>query len=143
VQVTTVQNTDNAEDVEALREIAIETGEEALRRLLNAVRDRFDRPDVHPVRIDPKNVQLFAISAEGKREPLAEPFDSFFYKGMPKDPPLSTSINATTLDTLKRDVEEPREPTLARQFELDALNLEDQGEHLRADLVRMLARQQM
>ena len=92
---------------------------------------------------DPKNVQLFAISAEGKREALAEPFDSFFYKGMPKDPPLTTSINATTLGALKRDVEEPREPTLARQFELDALNLEDQGEHLRADLVRMLARQQM
>lgn len=131
------------DDVESLREIAIEAAEEALRRFLNTVRDRFDRHDVHPVRVDPKNTALFSLSDEGQREALAEPFDSFFYRNLPKDPPLATSINTTTLDDLKRDVAEAREPSVARQLELDARALEEQGEYLRADLLRGLARQQL
>jgi hypothetical protein len=107
------------------------------------VRTRFDRHDIHPVRIDPKSVALYAEDEDGQRQALAEPFDSFFYKKLPSEPPLARSINATTLDDLRRDISEAREPSVKRQLELDANALEEQGEYLRADLVRTLARQQL
>lgn len=143
LQAEIVLTTASTDDVDSLRDVAIEAGEEALRRFLNAVRVRFDRHDVHPVRIDPKSVALFAEDENGVRQALTEPFDSFFYKKLPAEPPLDRSINATTLDDLRRDVAEGREPAVGRQLELDANALEEQGEYLRADLVRTLARQQL
>ena len=62
---------------------------------------------------------------------------------MPAAPPLQTSINSTTLEVLQRDVREGNEPAVSLQLELDAEALEAQGEFLRADLLRSLARQQL
>jgi len=133
----------SVEDAEHLRETAIATGDEVLRRLLNAYRVRFGRPDIYPVRIDPRALELSEVLEDGTVRGLLEPVASFFYQSMPSAPPLKTSINTTTLEMLARDVQEANEPSVATQLELDAEALDAQGEYLRADLIRGLARQQV
>jgi hypothetical protein len=128
---------------DALRAIAIDAADEALRRLLNACRDRFDRPDIRPVRLNERDVALAVVEADGTRRPLPEPAGAFFYQNMPDAPPLAVSINATTIDELARAVEKGPEPPLARQLELDAMALDDQGEYLRAEILRDMARMQL
>lgn len=125
-------------DVDALRTEALTTGNEILRRFLNAYRWRFGRPDVHPVTIDPRTLSLEVVHDDGTKEALTEPFSAFFYQSMPKEPPMKTSVNAQTLTALQDDVRQGQEPPLVNQFRLDAEALEAQGEHERAKLVRSL-----
>ncbi len=133
---------ESVDDVAPIRGQAIAAGDEVLRRFLNAYRWRFGRPDIYPVRIDPRTVALIEVLEDGTHQPLPEPVEAFFYQTMPVAPPLQTSINSTTLDLLERDVREANEPAVSMQLDLDAEALEAQGEFLRADLVRALARQQ-
>lgn len=133
----------DANDVSAIREVAIDAADEVLRRLLKSYRWRFGRPDVFPVRIDPRRVDLYQVLDDGDREALPEPVEAFFYQSMPSEPPLKTSINSTTLDQFERDIRENNEPPVSVQFDLDAEALEAQGDFLRADMLRGLARQQL
>lgn len=132
-----------AADVEVLRGAAQTAGDEMLRRFLNAYRWRFARADVNPVRIDVQALELFEVVPDGTRHALAEPSSAFFYRNMPEEAPIETSVNITTHDMLQRDVREKREPPVADQLDLDAEALDAQGEYLRAELVRGLARQQL
>ena len=132
------QTIDGGEDTEALRASALATGQEILRRFLNAYRWRFGKPEVHPLALDARTLSLSIQHDDGKVEALAEPLASFFYQNMPAKPPLETSVNATTLDTLRGDVQAGIAPPLAGQLRLDAEALDAQGETERADLVRGL-----
>ncbi|MBV9849563.1 MAG: hypothetical protein JO250_07735 [Armatimonadetes bacterium] len=125
-------------DYEALRAQALASGNEILRRFLNAYRWRLRRPAVHPIRIDPRALTLEIIHDDGRKEALTEPVASFFYQTMPAKPPLETSVNAATLPTLQADVQAGNEPPLPDQLRLDAEALETQGEPERAELVRGL-----
>ncbi len=129
---------EDADDTEALRADALATGDEILRRFLNAYRWRLGRPEVHPVRLDPRTLTLELVHDDGRREALAEPVSAFFYQTMPSKPPLEMSVNATTLPTLQADVQDGNAPPLAGQLRLDAEALEMQGEPERAELVRKL-----
>ena len=126
------------EDTEALRALALAAGQELLRRFLNAYRWRFGKPEVHPVTLDPRALALSVQHDDGTTEALAEPLSAFFYQTMPAQPPLETSVNATTLDTLRADVQTGIAPPLAGQIRLDAEALDAQGEPERAELVRGL-----
>ena len=126
------------EDTEDLRASAFATGQEILRRFLNAYRWRFGQPGVHPVILDARALSLSIQHDDGHVEALTEPLASFFYQSLPSKPPLETSVNATTLDTLRADVQARADPPLAGQLRLDAEALEAQGEPERAGLVRGL-----
>ncbi len=128
-------------DADALRAAALDTGNLVLRRFLNTYRWRFGRPDVHPVAIDARRLTLTVAHDDGKVETLPEPFAAFFYQSLPDQPPLASSINATTLATLQDDVQQGYAPPLSGQLRLDAEALETQGEHERAELVRGLITQ--
>ena len=126
------------EDTEDLRASALTTGQEILRRFLNAYRWRFGQPTVHPIALDARVLSLSIQHDDGHVEALPEPLASFFYQSLPSKPPLETSVNATTLDTLRADVQAKADPPLAGQLRLDAEALEAQGEPERAGLVRSL-----
>lgn len=126
------------EDTEDLRAGALKTGQEILRRFLNAYRWRFSRPEVHPIVLDPRVVTLSVQHDDGHLEKLPEPLSSFFYQNMPSKPPLETSVNTTTLMTLYEDIQTAVDPPLAGQLRLDAEALDAQGETERAELVRGL-----
>ena len=130
------RDVDSVDDVPALRETMLAIGNEVLRRFLNAYRWRFHAPGVHPVRIDPRALTLQALHADGTSETLEEPFASFFYRSLPPEPPLSTSVNATTIAQLQADVQDGAEPPMRDQLGLDAEALEAQGEAKRAEKVR-------
>ena len=126
------------EDTEALRESAQATSQEILRRFLNAYRWRFGHADVHPIVLDARALSLSLQHSNGKIEALSEPSSAFFYQNMPKSAPLETTVNATTLETLRTDIQSGIDPPLAGQLRLDAEALEAQGEAERAELVRTL-----
>ncbi len=125
-------------DVDDARASALATGNEVLRRFLNAYRWRFGRPDVHPITIDARVLTLTLLHDDGRREELPEPVGAFFYQNLPSAPPLEASVNATTLDTLQDDVRAGTEPPMAGLLRLDAEWLDAQGEPERAALVRGL-----
>lgn len=126
------------EDTEDLRKSALATGQEILRRFLNAYRWRFSQPEVHPIVLDPRVVTLSVQHDDGKLEKLPEPLGSFFYQNMPSKPPLETSVNSTTLETLFADIQSAVDPPIAGQLRLDAEALDAVGETERAGLVRGL-----
>lgn len=128
------------EDTEDLRAAALSTGNEILRRFLNAYRCRFGKANIHPVIIDARVLTLSVQHEDGALEVLSEPLSAFFYQSMPKKPPLETSVNAITLETLQADVRAGVSPPLAEQLRLDAEALDAQGETERAALVRGLMR---
>ena len=132
------QPLEGGEDTEALRANALATGQEILRRFLNAYRWRFGKPQVHPVILDVRALSLSLQHDDGTVEALSEPMAAFFYQKMPSQAPLETTVNATTLDTLRGDVQAGIPPPLAGQLRLDAEALEAQGETERAELVRGL-----
>ena len=126
------------EDTEDLRAAALSTAREVLRRFLNSYRWRFGKPEAHPIVLDPRALSLSIQHEDGKIEALPEPSAAFFYQNMPSKPPLETSVNSTTLDTLRGDVQMNSVPPLAGQLRLDAEALEAQGEPERAGLLREL-----
>ncbi len=126
------------EDTEMLRTEALATGQEILRRFLNAYRWRFSQPEVHPIVLDPRVVTLSVQHDDGKLEKLPEPLSSFFYQNMPSKPPLETSVNTLTLTTLYEDIQTAVNPPISGQLRLDAEALDAQGETERAELVRGL-----
>jgi hypothetical protein len=132
------QPSETGEDTENLRTAALATGQEILRRFLNAYRWRFSRPEVHPIVLDPRVVSLSLQHDDGHIEALPEPLSSFFYQTMPSKPPLETSVNTTTLETLQTDIQAGIAPPLSEQLHLDAEALDTQGESERAALVRGL-----
>lgn len=132
------QTLTGGEDTEELRAGALAVGQEILRRFLNAYRWRFSRPEVHPVVLDPRVVTLSVQHDDGRLETLPEPLGSFFYQNMPSKPPLETSVNMTTLETLYTDIQTGIDPPLAGQLRLDAEALDAQGETERAEMVRGL-----
>ena len=127
------------EDTEDLRAAALSTAREILRRFLNSYRWRFGKPEAHPIVLDPRALSLSIQHEDGKIEALPEPSAEFFYQNMPSKPPLETSVNSTTLDTLRGDVQTNAVPPLAGQLRLDAEALEAQGEPERAGLLRELS----
>ena len=127
-----------SEDTEELRTAALATGQELLRRFLNAYRWRFHQPSVHPAALDARALTLSVQHDDGTIEALAEPLSAFFYQTMPSKPPLERSVNASTLETLQADVQAGIGPPLAEQLRLDADALDAQGETERAELVRGL-----
>lgn len=127
------------EDTEDLRAAALSTAREVLRRFLNSYRWRFGKPEAHPIVLDPRALSLSIQHEDGKIEALPEPSAAFFYQNMPSKPPLETSVNSTTLDTLRGDVQMNSVPPLAGQLRLDAEALEAQGEPERAGLLRELS----
>ncbi len=127
------------EDMETLRESALAAARETLRRFLNAYRWRLGKPEVHPVVLDARALSLSVQHDDGRVEALPEPLSAFFYQTMPAQPPLDTSVNATTLNTLRGDVQAKIDPPLAEQLRLDAEALEAQGERERAELLRELS----
>ena len=127
------------EDTEDLRAAALSTAREILRRFLNSYRWRFGKPEAHPIVLDPRALSLSIQHEDGKIEALTEPSSAFFYQNMPSKPPLETSVNSTTLDTLRGDVQTNAVPPLAGQLRLDAEALEAQGEPERAGLLRELS----
>ena len=127
------------EDTEDLRDAALTTAREILRRFLNSYRWRFGKPEAHPIVLDPRALSLSIQHEDGKVEALTEPSSAFFYQNMPSKPPLETSVNSTTLDTLRGDVQMNAVPPLAGQLRLDAEALEAQGEPERAGLLRELS----
>ena len=127
------------EDTEDLRAAALSTAREILRRFLNSYRWRFGKPEAHPIVLDPRALSLSIQHEDGKIEALTEPSSAFFYQNMPSKPPLETSVNSTTLDTLRGDVQMNSVPPLAGQLRLDAEALEAQGEPERAGLLRELS----
>lgn len=129
---------EDADDTERLRDLALATGQEILRRFLNAYRWRFSQPEVHPIVLDPRVVSLSLQHDDNHLEALPEPLSSFFYQNMPPKPPLETSVNTTTLQTLYADIQNGIDPPLAGQLRLDAEALDAQGEAERAELVRGL-----
>lgn len=137
------KDVENVDDIPALRDMAVDAADELLRRFLKSYRWRFGRADVYPVRVDPREVTLLEVHDDGTQSPLPEPVASFFYQTMPDAPPLATSINSTTVDKIARDIVEANEPPISLQFDLDAEALEAQGDFLRADLLRGLARMQV
>jgi len=126
------------EDTEVLRANALATGQEILRRFLNAYRWRFGKPQVHPVVLDARALSLSLQHDDGTVEALSEPMAAFFYQTMPSQAPLETTVNATTLDTLRGDVQAGIPPPLVGQLRLDAEALKAQGETERAEMVRGL-----
>lgn len=134
---------DESIDAALLRETVVSTADEILRRLLNSYRTRFARPDIYPAAVDPRSVEIYEILGDGSLQSLGEPIESFFYQSLPSEPPLAKSINETTRALVEDDVQSGREPSISQQLELDAEALESQGEYLRADLIRALARQQV
>jgi len=133
------QPLDGSEDTEDLRATALATGNEILRRFLNAYRWRFSKPSVHPVTIDARALSLSVQHDDGSIEALTEPSAAFFYQTMPSKPPLETSVNAATLEALQADVQAGIGPPLAEQLRLDAEALQAQGESERAELIRRLS----
>jgi len=132
------QPVEGNEDTESLRDATLATGQEVLRRFLNAYRWRFGKPGVHPVVLDARAMSLSLQHDDGTVEALSEPMSAFFYQTMPNIPPLETSVNVATLETLRGDVQAGVPPPLAGQLRLDAEALEAQGEAERAELVRGL-----
>jgi hypothetical protein len=127
---------DEMGDMEMRRAEALATGQELLRRFLNAYRWRLNRPEIHPIPLDARTLTLEVLHDDGRREALTEPVSAFFYQNMPSQPPLESSINATTLPTLQADVQEGRRPPLTEQLRLDAEALEAQQETERALFLR-------
>ena len=126
-------------DVEVARRTAIQTGDEVLRRFLNAYRLKFTRPDVHPVKIDVRQLTLTATHPDGRHEILPEPFDSFFYRTMPSEPPLERSLNENNRKDIEAEMSNPQSDAAIREhLTLDAQRLRTQGEHARADLIETL-----
>lgn len=125
-------------DAEALRESALDTGNEVLRRFLNSYRWRFNRPDVHPISIDARALNLEIVHDDGATEKLTEPFSAFFYKHLPAEPPLNASVNANTLATLRDDIQQNITPPTGDQLRLDAESIEAHGDHHRAALIRSI-----
>lgn len=132
------RDADGGLDTDAVRAHALATGNELLRRFLNAYRWRFGRPDVYPVPIDARVLTLHLLHDDGRREELPEPVSAFFYQSLPAAPPLEASVNGTTLATLQDDVRAGTEPPMAGLLRLDAEWLDAQGEPERAALVRGL-----
>jgi hypothetical protein len=130
------RDVDSVEDADTLRTEALAVGNEVLRRFLNSYRYRMNRPDVHPIKIDPRVLNLKAVGDEGKTFELPEPFSSFFYKSMPKEAPLDKSVNAQTLALFADDVRNGQESPMIEQLRLDAELLEAQGEIKRAAKIR-------
>lgn len=137
------KDVESVDDVSALREMVVDATDELLRRFLKSYRYRFNRADVYPVRVDPKEVALYEVLDDGGKRALPEPVDAFFFKNMPSAPPMETSLNKTTLAQIAHDIREAVEPPMSTQLELDADAIESQGDYLRADLLRGLARMQL
>ncbi len=127
------------DDLDAIDELRVRFGDaadEALRRFLSAYRVRLNQPQVHPVRIDRKSVQLVLIRDDGETEALPEPLSEFFYNHTPPEPPLASSVNSTTLGALTDDVRSGVGATVADHIRLDVAWLESLGETERAAFLR-------
>jgi len=127
--------------LEALRDDVRQEMNRSLRIFLNSCRQRFHRPEIHPVVVEPADILLVLEHDDGRREALPEPEKAFFYQTLPADPPLERSINQTTLADLQRDLEEMAVPSLQEQIGLDSEWLRGIGETERAEALEKLASQ--
>jgi hypothetical protein len=124
-------------DLEQVRATLVDTANDVLRRFLNACRRNFRNPALHPVRIDPRLMTL-VLEDNGVREALPEPVEAMFFRNLPADEPLQTSVNdRTTADLIGAMVGE-HIPSLSEQLALDAAWLESLGEPERAAQIRSL-----
>lgn len=121
---------------DALRRRLLATGNLVLRKFLNAYRIRFNRPDVHPVAIDPKALELKLVEDDGTESALPEPVEDFFYNTTPDDAPLASSINAVTVEELGQFMF--GEQSVADHLRLDVLWLRGIGEDERAAALEKL-----
>ncbi len=127
-----------AGNIAGIRDILLESAGVAVRRLLNSYRWRFHQPQVHPVVLDPAHFTLEILLADGTRETLPEPAEAFFFNRTPSEPPLDSSVNAETLATLQRDVQDGIEPPHSELLALDLQWLDTIGETRRAAELRRI-----
>jgi len=125
-------------DIDLVRKTTISTANSILRTFLNSYRTRFQKAEVHPVKVDPKLLTLAVEYENGSLDSLPEPDEEFFYRHIPVDPPLSTTVNATTLGQLLSDLVGDIEPSMSDQFILDTEWLEQIGENRRAEILHNL-----
>lgn len=118
---------------------ACDAGTHLLRGFLNACRLQLDRPEIHPVTIDPSGLELSEVRDDGSMVTLGSPGSGSFFDRLPADPPLATSINRSTLGRLKYEMESDAAPPLAAMLRLDARLLRSQGEPERAAAIETLA----
>ena len=126
-------------DMAALRTTMRDAANWILFQLLNAYRARMDRPEIYPVKIDPKLLVLTIEYSNGEVDALPEPEDAFFYRSLPDDAPLQRSINSQTLGGLMQDISSNNSPSTYDLLILDAEWLEAQGDFERATVIRTAA----
>jgi hypothetical protein len=112
----------------------------ALRYFLNKYRILFHRPDVHPVLVNPKDLELTIEFDDGRIEDLPEPIEAFFYQSIPDNAPLESSINSTTIPNLTDFVSSNSVPLIREHLLLDAEWLEVLGEKERAGVIKLAAK---
>jgi hypothetical protein len=125
-------------DVEEARRHLLLYANHVLRRFLNAYRVRFHQPQIHAVLIDPKEFVLSIRYENGVSDLLPEPESEFFFRHLPSDAPLNTSVNTTTLDHLRGEITSGSEVAVEQQLVLDAEWLESIGESDRANFIRKM-----
>jgi hypothetical protein len=117
------------------------TGNKLLSIFLTSCRLRLDRPEIFPVAIPADSLSIYQVHEDGSMQILDGPDTGIFFQNMPADPPLATSINTTTLERLKHDLESKKPAPVEEMLRLDARLLRSRGETERAAVIEDLARQ--
>ena len=112
---------------------------EGISRFLNACRLLFHRPDIFPVQISGKELQVVVQHSNGDTQSLPESSDSFFFQHIPSVAPLEISVNATTLSIIQDEMDRCKDERISQHIDLDAEWLESLGESGRAAALRTLS----
>ena len=116
------------------------TGNKLLSVFLNSCRLRLDRPEIFPVAIPSDTLTIYEVADDGTMHILDGPDTDIFFQGMPNEPPIATSINKSTLEGLKQDLESKRTAPVEEMLRLDARLLRSRGEAERATVLEDMAR---
>jgi hypothetical protein len=116
------------------------TGNKLLSAFLNSCRLRLDRPEIFPVSIPADSLTIYEVQSDGTMHILDGPDTGLFFQTMPADPPMATSINKTTLDGIRNDLESKQAAPIEEMLRLDARLLRSRGETERATVLEDLAR---
>jgi hypothetical protein len=127
------------DDTRRMRDYLLDAAQIAVRRVLNSYRWRLNQPQVHPVGVDPAQFALEMVHADGSRDMLPEPVDSFFFHSIPSEPPMDSSFNPGTHERLQRDLLEGIEPPHDELLRLDIAWLKSIGEAHRAEEIENVA----
>jgi len=116
------------------------TGNKLLAVFLNSCRLRLDRPEIFPVAIPADALTIYEVDDDGAMHILDGPDTGIFFQNMPSEPPMATSINKTTMEGLKQDLESRHTAPVEEMLRLDARLLRSRGEAERAAVLEDMAR---